>query len=440
MPEGRVDQVRLARLRKALKPIVFLTSGTRGDVQPIAALARGMQDAGRTVRLVAPPAFRNLVEAHSIPYAELQGNPSELLANPGRQSALTFNDNPLTILHAVQGFLREARPVYSQMISNGWKVSRDASALVIGLPTLWGTSISESLRIPCIGAFLQPVTPTVQFPSALWPTSLRLGRFYNRLTYWLSSRALFLPWRAVINNWRTGTLGLSPLPPLHDFLDSLTAILYGFSETVVHAPSDWQGSNFITGYWMPKQEDVAPTDDLKEFLGNGEPPFYFGFGSPGMHSAVSLMKVITKAIDQLKIRAVIAMPGETSHLVPKSPEVYLLTENVPHTWLFPRMAGLVHHGGAGTTAAAIRSGIPSLVTPLAVDQFFWGERVCALGAGPPPIPQRSLTPKKLIYAIKGMQAEGIREASRLLGDKLKAEEGIEVAVHRLVSLLEDRSA
>jgi len=244
----------------------------------------------------------------------------------------------------------------------------------------------------------------------------------------------------VINHWRTETLDLRPLNPLHNLLAGLRAILYGFSESVVSAPADWKGRNFITGYWGPKLEDFTPPIALKKFLVNGKPPVYFGFGSPGMHSAVSLMEVITRAIEMLKFRAVISLPGEASHLIPQSPEVYLLTENVPHAWLFPRMAGLVHHGGAGTTAAALRAGVPSLVTPLAVDQFFWGERVCALGAGPSPIPQRSLTPKNLIYAINEMQVDGILEASRLLGEKLRTEDGVGVAVNRIISLLDDQNA
>src|SRR3970040_2147227 len=106
-----------------------------------------------------------MIEAQSLPFAALEGNPSDLLTEPGRQSALTLNNNPLAGIQSTLGYLRAARPVYAQMIENGWRVSQGASALVIGLPTIWATSISEALGIPQIGAFLQPVTATEEFPS-----------------------------------------------------------------------------------------------------------------------------------------------------------------------------------------------------------------------------------------------------------------------------------
>ena len=191
-----------------MKPVVFLTSGTRGDVQPITTLARGLQDKGHPVRVGTPIAFREIVESQGVPYASLEGNPSDLLTKPGTQSALTFNDHPLDGIKSAWGYLKAARPIYAQMIKNGWEISQDASVLVIGLPTIWGTSIAEKLGIPCIGAFLQPVTSTREFPSPLLPSILKLGKAYNKLTYWLMAQAIYLPWRKTINQWRNESLGI----------------------------------------------------------------------------------------------------------------------------------------------------------------------------------------------------------------------------------------
>lgn len=417
-----------------MKPIVFLTSGTRGDVQPITALARGMQDAGYAVRMAAPPAFRELVESQSVPFAVLEGNPSDLLTEPGSQSALTFNNNPLQGIRAALGYVKAAQPVYARMIENGWHASQNASALVIGLPTIWGTSIAEALGIPCIGAFLQPVTATGEFPSALLPSAPRSGRGYNKLTYWLAAQAVFLPWRGVINPWRRHSLGLKPLPVFHSSFGKMDAVLYGFSRKVVPRPDDWRKNHIISGYWSLKTMNYDPPLELKKFIQSGEKPFYFGFGSPGIHDPGTLIELLIKTINKTGKRAILSLPPKVD-LPGQDKKILVLRENVPHDRLFPQMAGIVHHGGAGTTAEALKAGVPSLITPLAADQFFWGERVHALGVGPRAIPQRKLSIENLVNALCQMQDEKMKASAQRLGNELRSEDGIPEAVRVLETML-----
>ncbi len=436
MPESRLDRISLARVREELKPIVFLTSGTRGDVQPITALARGLQERGRAVRVAAPPAFRDIVESQSVPFAPLEGNPSDLLTAPGSQSALTFNNSPLQGIKSALGYLKAAQPVYAQMLRNAWLASQDASALVIGLPTIWGTSIAEKLGIACIGAFLQPVTSTHEFPSPLLPSTLKLGRAYNQLTYWLMSQAVYLPWRKTINHWRQESLGLSPLPLFHNHFKQINATIYGFSKKVVPQPKDWNHKNFITGYWSLPANSYSPASELKSFIENNDSPFFFGFGSPGMHEPRALIKLLMTAIERANIRAVISLPKDMD-VVTQSENIFIQKESIPHNWLFPRMAGIVHHGGAGTTAEALKAGAPSFITPLAVDQFFWGEKVYQLGVSPRAVPQRELTVEKLVNALNEMKIEiMMKENAKKLGEELRAEDGIANAVRALETVLE----
>ncbi len=426
-----------------LKPIVFLTSGTRGDVQPVTALARGLQDKGYVVRVAAPPAFRDIVESQSVPFAPLEGNPSDLLTAPGSQSSLTFNNSPAQGIKSALGYLKAAQPVYAQMLQNAWQVSQDASALVIGLPTIWGTSIGEKLRIPSIGAFLQPVTSTSDFPSPLLPTTLKLGRSYNKLTYWLMSQAVYWPWRKTINQWRRVSLEMSSLPLFHNHFNQMDAVLYGFSEKVVEHPKDWNHKKTITGYWSLPAKSYSSSFELNSFIENSDKPYYFGFGSPGMHEPKALFDLLFAAIKKSNIRAVISLPKDVDlHKVQQQAvglQIYLLSENIPHSWLFPQMAGIVHHGGAGTTAAALKAGVPSFITPLAVDQFFWGERVSQLGVGPQAVPQRELTVDKLVNAFNEMKEERMKEAARVLGKEIRTEDGIVKAVQVLEMILETGS-
>jgi UDP:flavonoid glycosyltransferase YjiC (YdhE family) len=435
MPEDRLDRISLAGVQEKLKPIVFLTSGTRGDVQPISYLARAMQEKGHSVRVAAPPAFREIIESQAIPFSALDGNPSDLLTTPGSQSTLTFNNSPLQGITSVLGYLKAAQPIYAQMLQNAWHASQNASALVIGLPTIWGSSIAEKLGIPCIGAFLQPVSETGDFPSPLLPSTLSLGKTYNRLTYRLISQGIYLPWRKVINQWRKKSLGLRPLPIFHDHFKQMDAILYGFSEKVLPFPQDWGKKNFITGYWSIQHISYSPPAELKAFLEVNEKPFFFGFGSPGMYNPQTLIELLIAAIEKTNIRAVISLPKEITYAT-ENRNIFIQRENIPHSWLFPKMAGIIHHGGAGTTAEALKAGVPSWITPLAVDQFFWGERAHQLGVGPQAVPQRDLTMEKLVNALNEMKSKGMKEKAERLGRELQKENGLANAAQILESILE----
>ncbi len=414
------------------RPFVLLTAGTRGDVQPIIALALGLRAAGQPVRLVAPPAFGDWITSYDLPFAPLDGNPSDLMTAPGGQSALTFDGSPLRSLHATLVFLRRARPLYARMLASAAAACRDARALLIGLPTVWGAHLAEWLGVPCIGAFTQPVTPTADFLSPLIPSAWHLGRLGNRLSYPLAAQMTFLPWRAVINAWRRQH-GLRPLATF-DFTTRLNGLLYGFSRHVVPPPADWPASTHVTGYWtLPPSGDAASfPPGLEAFLSAGSAPFYFTFGSPGAREVARMLAIITWAVQQTGVRAVVSLPPDVA--LPSLPScVFPLTTPVPHPWLFPRLGGVIHHGGAGTTAAGLMAGLPTLALPLAVDQFFWGQRVWALGVGPRPIAQRALTAGRLAAALHQMQDVDMKNRSGVLAKKLNAETGVTNAVSALLS-------
>lgn len=419
-----------------MKPILLLTNGTRGDVQPLLALARGLQAAGYNLRAAAPPAFRDFVESHQLPFAPVEGNPSDLMTTLDGQSALTFDGNPVRSARATWKYVQRARPIYAQMLANAWDASRDASAIVIGLPTLWGVSIAEALGVPCIGAFPQPVQPTGDFPSLLIPSTFSLGRGYNRLSYFLAGLIVWLPWRGVINEWRTKTLRLKPFPlsgPSPRPFGHFDLRLHGFSEWVVPRPRDWDAKTVITGYWNLPLEEYTPKKELSDFLNAGEAPFYFGFGSPGLRAPDETVRIVLKAIELSHIRAVIAMPSGSS-IQGDSAEVFFLRESVPHDWLFARMAGVIHHGGAGTTARRCEQA-SSLALPMAVDQFFWAKRIEELGAGPRGIPQFRLGVKNLVEKLEEMKEGKMKEAAQRLGQALRAEAGVTRAVEEIDKLL-----
>ncbi len=423
-----------------MQPIVFLVSGTRGDVQPIIALARGLQSARHKVCVAGPPAFREFVEGYRLPFAPIEGNPSDLLTAAEGQAALTYEGNPLHSLRATWDYVQRARPVYAQMLNSAWEVSRDASALVVGLPTLWGVSIAEALGVPCIGAFLQPMLPTGEFPSPIIPLNLRGWRGYNRFSYLLAGLAVWLPWRSLINRWRKESLRLKPLlffGPTPAPFGKFDLALHAFSELIVPRPRDWNDLSILSGYWPLETDGYVPSPALESFLNAGESPYYFGFGSPGLRRPDETIDIILKAIQATQIRAIIAPVAGLTHRE-SSTDVFFLCDSVPHGWLFQRIAVAVHHGGAGTTAAALRAGIPSLVLPRAVDQFFWARRVQALGAGPRAIPQGQLTVQNLVQSLADFKNGKMAEAAQKIRAGLSAEDGVARAVEALEMILKQK--
>jgi len=416
----------------AKNPTVILTSGTRGDIQPLVALGRGLHEREVAVRFVTHAPFRTLVERAGLPFAPLGGDLNELLQPATVEGAFVAGGNPLRGLVSMVRYLRQAQSVFARMIADAWQQCQNARALILSLPTLWGVQIAEALNIPCAYALLQPMSPTTAFPTPFLPWSSTAGAF-NRHSHQLLLRALWLPWCGALTLWRRDTLGIrSPLPrdPLVASEQRAIPWLYGISSHVLPRPDDWPLAHQLTGYWFLDADcNWEPPPALTAFLENGPPPVYIGFGSMGGLSEDELRMVLS-ACAASGMRAVVA--GAMPAVLPRWAFALAPT---PHDWLFPRVALVIHHGGAGTTAAALRAGVPHIIAPVAVDQHFWGQRIAALGVGPPPRPRRQVSSDWLAGAIAAARAPEIGRAAARLGHAVRAEHGVAVAVEQLEALV-----
>lgn len=408
--------------------VVILASGTRGDVQPLVALGRGLQRAGHTVRFVTHPAFQRFVARYGLAFTPLDGDPNVLLNTPGGPAALTYDGQPLRSLLATLRYLRAVQPLFARMLWSAWQASQQADALVVSLPTLWGRQIAEALSVLCICAWTQPVGRTRTFPSPLQPFARSFGPAWNRLSHAAVAQSLWLPWRAAVNRWRE-VLSRTPAPLLAPPNAPDDLLLYGFSARVVPKPADWPPGAHVTGYWfLDRPDDWTPPEALVRFLDS--PPVYIGFGSLMRRPSATLVNTLSSALRHTGLRAIIV--GSAPAGLP--PNCFFL-DDAPHDWLFPRVAAVVHHGGAGTTAAALRAGVPQCITPIGVDNFFWGRRVAELHVGPAPLPLRRLTADRLAEALHQATRDVIiRTNAAALGEHIRAERGVAQAV----ALMESR--
>lgn len=416
--------------RPIMKTITLLTSGTRGDVIPYIALGKGLHEAGYQVNIAAPSGFANLIQPHKITFKPFEGNPSDLLVEQGNSTPMTLGKNFIHSIQSTQKFIQQARPLYKKMLQTAFEACKDSDLLIYGLPTLWGSHIAEALKIPSVRAMLQPLSPTNDFASALLPFRFSL-RYINWISHFMVTQMIYLSWRAEINYARQTLFGLGSAPLLDASLRNYSAqplTLNGFSEQIVNRPKDWNDKQIVTGYWRNNSgvEQLA-VQEIEQQVARLHNPIAIGFGSPSMKDISQTLSMLEKALTLANAQAILTIPSKW-HSEIKSKNIFPV-EYAPHDWLYKQVKVAVHHGGAGTTSASLHAGIPTITLPLAIDQFFWGERIYKIGVGPQAIPQRKLTAERLASAIQiALSDETMKARAKAVSEKLSLENGIQLAV------------
>jgi len=406
--------------------ITIIAPGSRGDVQPYVALGTGLKKAGHMVRVLTSQDFRELVTTHNLDFWDLGGTMQTVAQ--GMQGLLE-QGNFLKIL-ARMG--KAAQQLVNQASRSGLAACQDADLMIAGPGGLFvGQALSEKLAIPFIPAFYFPFTPTGEFPNTLVPLPrTQLPAWANRLSHRLAQQMLWQNYRAADNKARRQILRLPPASFWGPFgvLEKQT-VLYGYSPQVLPPPSDWANSIHVTGYWfLEAPTGWEPPAELVDFLQAGPPPVYVGFGSMVNRKAEETTHLILQALARTDQRGILSA-GWGGLQQRDLPDTAMMIGSVPFNWLFPQMAAVVHHGGAGTTSIGLWAGVPSIITPFMGDQPFWGRRVYELGAGSQPIPRRQLTTERLAAAIERVISDAaMRERAARLGERIRTEDGITQAV------------
>ena len=416
--------------------IAIIALGSRGDVQPYIALGVGLNVAGHVVRLVTHENFAPLAAAHGLEVRTVRGD-VQAVAESEEMRALLAKGNFLAITRRTA---QEAKRAMEHWAKDGLAACRGVELIVAGIGGLFiGLALAEKLDVPFMQAYLVPFTPTGEFPGVLLPVALpRLGGGFNRLSHRLVRQVMWQGSRAADNVARQQVLDLPAAPLTGPFGSALLRqlpVLYGFSPAVVPRPADWDANIHVTGYWfLDSAAGWTPPPALAEFLDDGPLPVYVGFGSMASRQPEETADLVLRALAETGQRAVMLL-GWAGLRADRLPASVIMVESVPHAWLFPRVAAVVHHGGAGTTAAGLRAGAPSVLIPFFGDQAFWAARVQALGVGPTPISRRELTAARLATAIhQAVTDEALRRRAADLGATIRAEDGVGHAVAFFASL------
>ena len=420
--------------------ICVVALGTHGDVRPLLALAEGLSRAGDQVVFATHRYFEELVANRGLGFRPVEVNPRAVIDSSLGRGWVRSGTNPLLFIR----HLRElARSFGRELTEDCYRACRDADVIVSGLLSYFATwSLAERLRVPLVAAFLQPATPSGHLPSVFFhalrgPAPAR--HLYNAVSHRLVEFLLWSVLRPSTNEVRADLLDLPPASRRHTFASNLrdSLVLYGFSPAVLPRPADWNSHVHVTGYWFLEDDSDGwqPDETLRAFLADGAPPVYVGFGSMSSDREEDLTGIVFSALRRCGLRGVLAT-GWGGLTAAQLPHDMLMLDWVPHDWLFPRTAAVIHHGGAGTTATGLRHGVPQVVVPFFGDQHFWGQRIHDLAAGPRPVPRRRLTAERLAAALRVATSDpDVRARAVELGARIRTEDGVADAVHALRSRL-----
>ncbi|MBI5961981.1 MAG: glycosyltransferase family 1 protein [Chloroflexi bacterium] len=404
--------------------ITILTYGSRGDVQPFIALALGLQGNGHIVKLAAPHKFDEFVTSHGINFVPLAGDPEEisrLINNAGA--------NPVRVVVSMWNYIFSIAPEVSRA---AFSACEGADLIIHSfLFTVGGHSWAREHNIPDVSVQTFPMfAPTREFPNVS-ASNIPPGV----LSY-------FSHWSATQVFWYGGNSGYGPAQranPDIPFPKKLywpfdnrpshlrTPLLFAYSPSILPRPGNWDEHIHVTGYFFLAEESYQPPDALSNFLAAGDSPICISFGSMVNRKAEHIDQIVREALKQTNNRGIILSGWGGVKKQSSSDLLYL--ESVPHDWLLPRCKMVIHHGGAGTTSAGLRAGIPNVVVPFTADQPFWGNRVYAVGVGSKPILVKNLSAARLVRAIAEAESNVIRERAQVIGQRIRSENGVEDAVN-----------
>ncbi|KAG5175617.1 hypothetical protein JKP88DRAFT_269227 [Tribonema minus] len=428
--------------------IVIMIVGTRGDVHPFFGLGHLLQQDGHRVRIATHVEFEKEVKAEGFEFYPLGGDPRRLSAFMVETSGRLL---PNLMNQSERAGLPEKMNMLNEIIQSTWPACTApepsdpkqtpfiADAIISNPVTYAHIHCAEALSVPLHLFFPQPWTPTHEFPHPFASMSYERGctraadldassaRTRARIaasrdllecaenwySYHMVDYLFHMGVSGYINDLRVNQMGLDPIRRgEHGFNlinNNHVPFVKMWSPNLVPKPKDWGPHIDVTGaFFTPPSKKAAawePPQDLVDFLAAGEPPIFVGFGSMVIDDVDSLLTAFLKAVEASGARMVLqsqwtAMIDARRHEAP--PSVYPIGP-APHEWLLPRMGAVVHHGGAGTVAAGLRAGKPTLICPFFGDQFFWGQYVYERGVGPKPIPIRKVDAENLTVAFQELR-------------------------------------
>ncbi|MGA5563121.1 glycosyltransferase [Streptomyces platensis] len=418
--------------------ILITAAGSYGDIAPYTGLGARLRAAGHEVALATHDSYATLVRAAGLEFRRLPADPRTRHAAPtdtaGTQEAWdTAEPDRPSGPGGNRDLMRQAAAFIKQLGGGlADAVREDTGLLLLSATTApLGHHLAEARGIPFLDLPLVPGAPTGDFAPVV-SGGRSLGRWGNRAAGRLSLRIIDRLYADAARELRA-RLGLPPAAPRTVRRRAEAAgrpVLHGFSEVLVPRPTDWRPGLDVVGNWWPwHAPDAQLPTVVEDFLSAGPPPVFLGFGSMAGGEGERLSVLAAAALRRAKVRGILQSGWAGLSAGHTSADADLLTiGEVPHALLFPRMAAVVHHCGAGTAAAGVRAGVPTIPVPVTADQPFWAARLASLGVATAPIPFKELSGDhavaRLSHALtQATTAPARRDHARAAAHRLAAEDG-----------------
>ena len=397
------------------KKIIIATYGTRGDIQPLLALALMLGQKGHKAILTGPPEHASWVKDRGCTFRPLGSDFSQVI-----------NRYPnVHTLRPLIGFLNFFRYELRKQLSQLPEIINGAN-LVLGASLCFGLrSAAELLNIPYGFIAMAPqLLPSAHHPF-IFTKAQNMPLYFNRLSWIIASWIDQVNLLILINKERR-KLGLVPIK---DVIRHVLGnhVMVASDPVLAEIPPDVEIDCSQTGYMhLPPNQRVP--DELEKFLASGPTPIYFGFGSMSTRNQEALVSLIQKCLDSENWRGILGgFRFDKNRITLSKGSIYI--HDIPHALVFPRVAAVVHHGGSGTTATAALAGVPQIIVPHILDQHFWGEKVFRGGLGPKPIRRSWLTERRLTSAIREtLSKDSFQSRAKVVAARIKARDSLSRAL------------
>jgi UDP:flavonoid glycosyltransferase YjiC (YdhE family) len=396
--------------------IVIPTIGSRGDVQPFIALAQGLAGAGHAVMLASHPVMQTLVRSHGVAFHAI--GPDIDLARKVADIQRGSKSAAASLVRAMRFSFDMLQRSHEDILT----LCMEADLVVVSAQSAAGKNEADQLGVPHASVTLMPWAISWDDPArSLWRRTAY--SLMDGLVSFLSTRPL---------NRIRRKQGLPPVG--REAFTSLRLNLVPVSPAVFEPNPLWEPHHRIVGYWFAREPAIwEPPGELLAFLETGDPPVLISLGamSLGDDDPKGTPGLVVEAVLRADVRAIIQGWDAALSQLPLPTGVQAIG-SVPHSWLLPRCAAIVHHGGFGTTSAGLRAGIPALVIPHIADQYFWADKIGDLGVGPRPIRRSKLEVEGLAASLRQLiDDQSLRQRAASIGEQIRAEHGVSEAVREI---------
>lgn len=411
--------------------ITIICAGSRGDFQPYVALAQRLKILGEEVRISGFSQFENFVRGYGIDYVPIEVAYEELGVDPKMLKQAGSADNPLKMILTFNKMKK-----YGAQIAKQTYDSLEGSDLIVYHPgCVIGYFAAQEMNIPSVLATPFPMNKTEEYLSVVTYGKARPTRINKKISYKMIQGMLWLASsNTVKQHWkeRFGRVPKNFKSPYEKISKDHIAMV-SCSNFVFPRPKDWNKNIYQSGYWFVEEnKEYKPSKELEAFINNGEKPVYIGFGSVfDSDEKDKIVKIIIDALKKCGKSGIISGMGKVDNLSNN----IIAVDGIPHTWLFEKVSVVCHHGGAGTTAAGFRAGVPSVIIPFSNDQFAWAHRAFDLGVGAKPIYKKDLTVDKLAEGINYALNKDIIERAEILSKNIALEDGALDCAKEIVDML-----